>query len=89
MEQGTIAPVGNLRIKEAIPLRSPESTLHLLQFTVADVANRNAEFLEYAQQMGAISGGATGAGGEAPKLLVRLTQEQQVWIDTVILPKNN
>lgn len=82
LEQGTIAPVGNLRIKEAIPLRSPESTLHLLQFTVTDVANRNAEFLEYAQQMGAISGGATGAGGEAPKLLVRLTQEQQVWIDT-------
>ena len=82
LEKGTIAPVGNLRIKEAIPLRTPESTLHLLQFTVTDVANRNAEFLEYAQQMGAISGGATGAGGEAPKLLVRLTQEQQVWIDT-------
>ena len=32
--------------------------------------------------MGAISGGATGAGGEAPKLLIRVSPEQQVWIDT-------
>ncbi len=32
--------------------------------------------------MGAISSGATGAGGEAPKLLIRVSQDQQVWIDT-------
>ena len=32
--------------------------------------------------MGAISGGATGAGGEAPKLLIRVSKDQQVWIDT-------
>lgn len=82
LEKGTIAPVGNLRIKEAIPEKPPASTLHLRYFSIADVAQRNADFLEYAQQMGAISGGATGAGGEAPKLLVRLTPDQQVWIDT-------
>ena len=50
LEKGTIAPVGNLRIKEALPLKNPESTLHLRQFTVTDVVNRQAEFLEYAQQ---------------------------------------
>ena len=82
LEKGTIAPVGNLRIKEALTLKNPESTLHLRQFTVTDVVNRQAEFLEYAQQMGAISGGATGAGGEAPKLLIRLSDEHKVWIDT-------
>lgn len=82
LEKGVIAPVGNLRIKESIPPINPESTLHLRKFSTADVADRNADFLEYAQQMGAISGGATGAGGEAPKLLVRYTADQKVWIDT-------
>ena len=32
--------------------------------------------------MGAISGGATGAGGEAPKLLLRCSSDSEVWIDT-------
>ncbi|WP_111894494.1 type II toxin-antitoxin system HipA family toxin [Acinetobacter sp. MB5] len=82
LEKGGIAPVGNLRIKEAIPPINPESTLHLRYFSTEDVADRNADFLEYAQQMGAISGGATGAGGEAPKLLIRVSEDQNVWIDT-------
>lgn len=82
LEKGTIAPVGNLRIKESLPVRDPRSTLHLRTFPIKDVVERNSEFLEYAQEMGAISGGATGAGGEAPKLLLRLNQENHVWIDT-------
>ena len=82
LEKGGIAPVGNLRIKEAIPPINPESTLHLRYFSQEDVADRNVDFLEYAQQMGAISGGATGAGGEAPKLLIRVSKDQKVWIDT-------
>lgn len=82
LEKGTIAPVGNLRIKEALPPIHPESTLHLRKFSLSDVADRDTDFLEYAQQMGAISGGATGAGGEAPKLLIRLSPDQNVWIDT-------
>lgn len=82
LEKGTIAPVGNLRIKEAIPVLNPLSTLHLQHFSINDVINRDSDFLQYAQQMGAISGGATGAGGEAPKLLIRRSPQQQVWIDT-------
>lgn len=82
LEKGTIAPVGNLRIKESVPSIHAESTLHLRKFTIDDVTERNIDFLEYAQQMGAISGGATGAGGEAPKLLIRVSSNQQVWIDT-------
>lgn len=82
LEKGGIAPVGNLRIKEAIPPINPESTLHLRYFSTVDVTDRHIDFLEYAQQIGAISGGATGAGGEAPKLLIRYSQDQNVWIDT-------
>lgn len=82
LEKGGIAPVGNLRIKEALPPINPDSTLHLRYFSKEDVADRNVDFLEYAQQMGAISGGATGAGGEAPKLLIRVSPDQKVWIDT-------
>lgn len=82
LSQGSIAPVGNLRIKEALPERPPGSQLHLRRFRVEDVVERHSDFLEYAQQMGAISGGATGAGGEAPKLLLRCSEDDNVWIDT-------
>ncbi|WP_130804975.1 type II toxin-antitoxin system HipA family toxin [Acinetobacter ihumii] len=82
LKKGTIAPVGNLRIKESIPVQAEHSTLQQRRFSIIDVVNRNADFLEYAQQMGAISGGATGAGGEAPKLLIRLSHQNEVWIDT-------
>ncbi|SDL07733.1 serine/threonine-protein kinase HipA [Modicisalibacter muralis] len=82
LRQGTIAPVGNLRIRESLPTPSVGSGLRERRFPMSDVVERNTDFLEYAQQMGAASGGATGAGGEAPKLLVRRTPEDHVWIDT-------
>jgi len=82
LRRGTIAPVGNMRIREAVPSRPPGSTLEALRFPLSDVIERHTDFLEYAQQMGAASGGATGAGGEAPKLLVRRTAGDEVWIDT-------
>ncbi len=82
LRHGTIAPVGNLRIKEAVPERASGSQLHVRRFTREDVIDRHGDFLEYAQQMGASSGGATGAGGEAPKLLLRCSQDNAIWIDT-------
>lgn len=82
LEKGTIAPVGNMRIKEALPSFDARSTLKERRFTVKDVVDRDSDFLEYAQQMGAISGGATGAGGEAPKLLIRCSDSDEVWIDS-------
>lgn len=82
LARGTIAPVGNLRIKEALPDDSLREMLGERRFPVQSVAERDVDFLEYAQQMGAVSGGATGAGGEAPKLLLRLAEDEQVWIDT-------
>lgn len=82
LAHGTIAPVGNLRIKEAVPDAAAKKTLEERRFPMQSVVERQGDFLEYAQQMGSASGGATGAGGEAPKLLLRLTEDEQVWIDT-------
>ncbi|WP_447530415.1 type II toxin-antitoxin system HipA family toxin [Vreelandella sp. TE19] len=82
LANGTIAPVGNLRIKESLPARPAGSTLEQQRFPLRDVVDRDSDFLAYAQQMGAAGGGATGAGGEAPKLLLRCTPDDQVWIDT-------
>ncbi len=82
LRHGTIAPVGNLRIKESLPELPAGSTLKQRRFAIEEVVERNTDFLEYAQQMGAASGGATGAGGEAPKLLLRCSSKGEVWIDT-------
>jgi len=82
LAQGTMAPVGNLRIKEAVPFKKDGSHLTQMRFKVQDVVERHSDFLEYAQAMGAASGGATGAGGEAPKLLVRCSAQDEIWIDT-------
>ena len=58
LKRGTIAPIGNVRIKQAVP---PEAATR--HFQAAEAINRQADFLEYAQEHGAIAGGATGAGG--------------------------
>lgn len=68
LKAGTIAPVGNLRVKESLPPLPAESQLKTRRFPAEWAVERDTDFLEYAQQMGAASGGATGAGGEAPKL---------------------
>jgi serine/threonine-protein kinase HipA len=77
---GTISPVGNLRIKESLPRRTEKSDS--LFFSLNDVINRASDFLDYAQERGAAAGGATGAGGEAPKLLLRCSKEGKIWIDS-------
>lgn len=81
LKSATIAPIGHLRIKEAVAnIDMPtDNSPHL--FEIAEVVNRHADFLDYANQMGAIAGGATGAGGEAPKLVLRVTADDKVWID--------
>ncbi|MEZ8121748.1 MULTISPECIES: type II toxin-antitoxin system HipA family toxin [Vibrio] len=81
---GTMSPIGNLRVKESLPERYEISDN--LYFSVEDVKNRAGDFLDYAQQRGAAAGGATGAGGEAPKLLLRSeitphTGDEKIWID--------
>ncbi|MET4696835.1 type II toxin-antitoxin system HipA family toxin [Endozoicomonas lisbonensis] len=78
---GTIAPIGNMRIKEALPLINDGEKIDTILFPLDDAISRSSDFLQYANQMGAVGGGATGAGGEAPKFLVRYTPDDKVWID--------
>lgn len=80
---GTIAPIGNLRIAEAVPKkRDTEKRDPPSRFALEAVINRDHDFLEFAAERGASVGGATGAGGEAPKMLLRKSADGQVWIDT-------
>lgn len=85
LTQASISPIGNMRVKESVEQARAEANLGLetMRFTQADVVERDHDFLDYARARGALSGGATGAGGVAPKLLLRLNCEKQVWIDTL------
>ena len=63
----TPAPIGNLRIKESVETLSEGAPIG---FPRQEVVIRDHAFLDYAYEQGAAIGGATGAGGEAPKLLM-------------------
>lgn len=67
LARSTPAPVGNLRIKESMAFLDTSAPMG---FARQDVVSRDQRFLEYAYEQGAAIGGATGAGGEAPKLLM-------------------
>lgn len=72
-----MSPVGNLRIKEAVPT---EANIDSRRFPIENVISLQYDFLEYANEQGAAVGGATGAGGVAPKLLLML-EDDNVFID--------
>ena len=79
--QSTPAPIGNMRIKEsaeAVDEREP------IGFKREDVVLRDSRFLEYAYEQGAAIGGATGAGGEAPKLLLAENKAGLFFPDAVL-----
>jgi len=78
LRDATIAPIGHLRIGEALGTSRQDEPQ---TFPVESVLEREYQFIEYAQQQGAAIRGATGAGGDAPKLLLRVRNEH-VWIDT-------
>ena len=65
--RSTPGPIGHLRIKESYERLDKRQAMG---FSREDVIVRDNSFLEYAHEQGAAIGGATGAGGEAPKLLM-------------------
>ena len=77
LRSGTIAPVGNLRIEESVPEKKEPPK----RFPRQVVIDREHAFIEYAANAGAQVGGATGAGGDSPKMLLRCDAADQVWID--------
>lgn len=76
LAQGAVAPVGNLRIAEAVPPKTEPPR----RFPSQAVIDREHDFIAWAADHGAQVGGATGAGGDSPKLLLRRDPDQ-VWID--------
>lgn len=77
LRDGTVAPIGNVRIREAVPTERTEPR----RFPASAVVEREHDFITWAADHGAQVGGATGAGGESPKLLLRRTTNDEVWID--------
>jgi serine/threonine-protein kinase HipA len=62
-------PPGNLRVKSAVI--TPAETPHR-GFSKAEIIDKNANFLEYAESVGAVIAGASDIQGDAPKyMLVR------------------
>ncbi|MCQ4298001.1 HipA domain-containing protein [Pseudomonas stutzeri] len=82
LERCAPAPIGHLRVKE--------STSHIdagssIAFNRADVVERTSAFIEYAYEQGAAIGGATGAGGEAPKLLMTEDTQGHLYADATLV----
>ncbi len=61
-------PPGNVRIAEAV--EPPDASAHP-GFTRDEIIERNEGFIEYARERGASIAGGSGAGGDAPKFLLR------------------
>lgn len=79
--RSTPAPIGNMRIRESAELLDLADPIG---FTRQDVIVRDQRFLEYAYEQGAAIGGATGAGGEAPKLLMTEDKNGHLYPDAVL-----
>ena len=77
----TPAPIGNMRIKESAEALDQHEPIG---FKREDVISRDNRFLEYAYEQGAAIGGATGAGGEAPKLLLAQGHDGNLYPDAVL-----
>jgi len=65
--RGSGNPPGNMRIAEAV---IPLSEQRHAGFSRDDIITRHADFIEYAEQRGAVVTGATDVQGDAPKFLV-------------------
>jgi serine/threonine-protein kinase HipA len=81
LQRCTPAPVGHLRIKESAEAMAQAP---VIGFSRAEVIARDSRFLEYAYEQGAAIGGATGAGGEAPKLLLAEDEQGELYPDATL-----
>lgn len=79
--RSTPAPIGHMRIKESAEFADDRPAIG---FRRAEVIARDNTFLEYAYEQGAAIGGATGAGGEAPKLLMSEGRNGLLYPDAVL-----
>lgn len=85
LAEGCIAPIGNLRIKEAATAFSERlAKSNPVFFNREEICTRADALIEHAQTLGIAVGGATGAGGDAPKLLLIETDNGQFALEGTI-----
>lgn len=85
LSKAPLAPPGNLRIAE--PWRDIEAERAQYQhegFSIDEVLAKNLGFIEYMEDFGAPIGGTTGAGGGAPKFLLRQDFNDRYHADGVL-----
>lgn len=82
LQRCTAAPIGHLRVKESVDNVLAQG--EVIGFPRDEVIRRDTHFLDYAYERGAAIGGATGAGGEAPKLLLVEDAAGNVFPDAVL-----
>jgi serine/threonine-protein kinase HipA len=81
LARSTPAPIGHLRIKESLGYFPADRHGG---FARQDIIDRETGFIEYAYEMGAAIGGASGAGGAAPKLLMTEDHQGRLHPDAVL-----
>lgn len=77
----TPSPIGHLRVKESF---EHIDQTHMEAFPRKEVVDRTNDFLEYAYESGAALGGATGAQGEAPKLIMVEGADGALYADAML-----
>lgn len=77
----TPSPIGHLRVKESF---EQIDQTRKEAFARIEVVDRTSDFLEYAYESGAALGGATGAQGEAPKLIMVEGEDGALYADAML-----
>lgn len=78
-------PPGNLRVRQAA-IDPPDSAHH--GFTIEDIVSKKSNFIEYAEEMGAVVAGATDIPGDAPKFMVVTDKDGRWHPDGALRPED-
>ncbi|TDT43176.1 serine/threonine-protein kinase HipA [Halospina denitrificans] len=82
LENGCIAPVGNLRIREAFERFSYRlEQTPIRGYTTQEISNRADPLIEQARELNIAIGGTTGVGGDAPKVMVSEADDGLYYIE--------
>lgn len=85
LAEGCVGPIGNLRIKEAAEaFELNVAASEVMLFGRHEVCTRADDLVQYAHNLHIAIGGTTGAGGDAPKLLLVETHQGEYALEGTI-----